>query len=129
MRSLIMSNVMIRLKRAYEPADPRDGRRFLVDRLWPRGVRKEDLTVDGWLKTLAPSSELRRWYGHAPDRWGEFAARYGAELDRGSQEFQRLLAAARAGDVTLLTAARDLEHSNAAALKRFLEQALDGPAS
>jgi uncharacterized protein YeaO (DUF488 family) len=116
-------DAMIALKRAYEPAEPRDGRRFLVDRLWPRGVKKTDLPLDGWLKTLAPSEQLRKWYGHEVGRWDVFVARYKGELDPQSDEFQRLLKAARAGTITLITATRDLGHSNAAALKQFLEQA------
>ena len=120
---------MIKLKRAYDPAEPRDGQRFLVDRLWPRGVRKNELPLDGWLKALAPSGELRSWYGHAPERWEEFVTRYGGELDRRGEAFQQLLAAARAGDITLITATRDLEHSNAAALKQFVEQSLAKHAS
>ena len=115
---------MIKLKRAYDSPDPQDGQRFLVDRLWPRGLRKNELPLDGWPKALAPSSELRSWYGHAPERWREFVARYGSELDRHGEAFRQLLAAARAGDITLITATRDLEHSNAAALKQFVEQSL-----
>jgi uncharacterized protein YeaO (DUF488 family) len=115
---------MILLKRAYDPAEAADGQRFLVDRLWPRGVKKTALPLDAWLKQLAPGDELRRWYGHQPDRWPAFLSRYKAELDQHDGAFQTLLEAARGGDITLITATRDLEHSNAAALKQFLEEQL-----
>src|SRR5690242_4043477 len=114
---------MIALKRAYEPASVQDGRHFLVARLWPRGVKKTDLPLDGWLKTLAPSDELRTWYSHDVARWGSFVARYKDELDQQSDAFQELLKAAHTATITLITATRDLEHSNAAALKQFLEEA------
>lgn len=113
---------MIHIKRAYEEAAPEDGRRFLVDRLWPRGIKKEALPLDGWLKEVAPSDELRRWFGHEPERWAEFQRRYAAELDAQPKSWQPLLQAARQGDVTLVYAARDEEHNNAAALRSYLEK-------
>ena len=116
---------MIRIKRAYEEAAPEDGRRFLVDRLWPRGIKKEALPLDGWLKEVAPSDELRRWFGHEPERWAEFQRRYAAELDAQPESWQPLLEAARQGDVTLVYAARDEEHNNAAALRSYLEKKLE----
>src|SRR5690606_1757909 len=116
---------MIHIKRAYEEAAPEDGRRFLVDRLWPRGIKKEALPLDGWLKEVAPSDELRRWFGHEPERWAEFQRRYAAELDAQPESWQPLLEAARQGDVTLVYAARDEEHNNAAALRSYLEKKLE----
>lgn len=116
---------MIRLKRAYEAPGPEDGRRYLVDRLWPRGVKKEALQLDGWLKEVAPSNELRRWFGHDPARWEEFQQRYAAELDAQPQNWQPLLAAARAGDLTLVYAARDEAHNDAVVLRGYLMQKLE----
>ncbi len=117
---------MIRLKRVYEPAEPSDGRRFLVERLWPRGFKKDALKLDGWLKDVAPSDGLRRWFGHDPAKWVEFKARYFAELEARPGAWRPLLEAARAGDVTLLFSARDAGHNNAVALKEFLEARLEG---
>lgn len=115
---------MIKVKRVYEPPAPDDGRRFLVDRLWPRGMKKEALQLDDWWKEVAPSDELRQWFGHDPARWEEFRRRYFAELEAKPAAWQPLLEAARAGDVTLLFSARDEEHNNAVALKAFLEARL-----
>jgi uncharacterized protein YeaO (DUF488 family) len=115
---------MIRLKRVYDPVEPADGRRFLVERLWPRGVRKDDLRLDGWLKDVAPSDALRRWFAHDPGRWREFRRRYFAELDRKPEAWQPLVQAARRGVVTLLYSARDAEHNSARALKEYVEARL-----
>jgi len=112
---------MIAIKRAYEPPNPDDGLRFLVDGLWPRGVTRELVELEGWLKELAPSRELRHWFGHEPTRWVEFQARYFAELDAKPQGWAPLVEALRQGPVTLVFAARDLTHNNAAALKSYLE--------
>lgn len=112
---------MIRLKRAYDEPEAADGRRFLVDRLWPRGVKKEKLQLEAWLKEVAPSDELRNWFGHDPERWAEFQQRYRAELDQKPESWQPLLAAAREGDVTLIFSARDRQYNNAVALKAYLE--------
>ncbi len=117
---------MIRLKRVYEPPEPADGRRFLVERLWPRGFKRDELKLDGWVKEAAPSDGLRRWFGHDPARWEEFKARYFAELDSRPEGLKPLLEAARAGEITLLFSARDLEHNNAVALKEYLEARLTG---
>jgi uncharacterized protein YeaO (DUF488 family) len=111
---------MIRVKRVYEPAAPDDGARFLVERLWPRGVKKEALPLDGWLRDVAPSTALRQWFGHDPSRWEEFQRRYAAELDTRPEAWRPLLEAARRGPVTLLYSARDQEHNNAVALQRYL---------
>jgi uncharacterized protein YeaO (DUF488 family) len=116
---------VIRVKRAYEEAAPEDGRRFLVDRLWPRGVKKEALALDGWPKETAPGDELRRWFGHDPERWDGFQERYGGELDEKPASWQPLLAAARQGDITLVYAARDETHNNAVALRAYLENKLE----
>jgi uncharacterized protein YeaO (DUF488 family) len=115
---------MIKIKRVYDPAAPSDGLRFLVDRLWPRGVKRESLPLAGWLKDVAPSNALRRWFGHEPSRWDEFQRRYFAELDGNVEAWRSLLEAARREDVTLLYGARDVEYNNAAALKAYLQKHL-----
>ena len=112
---------MIRVKRIYDEADDTDGFRVLVDRLWPRGVKKQDVAVDLWLRDIAPSAELRRWFGHDPARWSEFCRRYGKELKSKTTETTLLREKMRAGSVTLLYSAADTAHNNAIALKRFLE--------
>ena len=122
MRQRESSNMMIRIKRVYDDADPSDGARYLVERLWPRGMRKEDLRLDGWLKDVSHSPDLRRWFAHDPAKWDEFKRRYFAELDARPDAWQPLAEAARKGDVTLLYSARDTEHNSALALKEYLEQ-------
>ncbi len=112
---------MIQLKRAYEDASASDGARFLVERLWPRGVKKQDLKLDGWLKDVAPSSDLRRWFGHDPEKWSEFRRRYVRELERHEDAWRTLLTRARRGRITLVYSAHDTEHNNAVVLKDFLE--------
>ena len=115
---------MIRVKRAYAPVERSDGRRFLVDHLWPRGVKKESLGVEAWIKALSPSNGLRRWFGHDPAKWAEFQRRYFAELENAPESWQPLLEAAQAGDITLVFSAKDVEHNNAVALKSYLERKL-----
>jgi len=115
---------MIALKRAYEPARGDDGQRFLVERLWPRGVKKAALRISGWLKDVAPSTELRKWFSHDPAKWDEFRRRYFAELDAHRDALQPLLDAAREGKVTLVSSSHDQEHNNAVALKEYLESEL-----
>src|SRR6185369_2565287 len=115
---------MIRLKRVYESTDSHDGRRYLVERLWPRGMNKERLVLEGWLKDVAPSDDLRQWFGHDPAKWEEFRQRYAAELAGNPAAWLPLLDAARQGTVTLLFSARNQEHNNALALKDFLENQL-----
>lgn len=115
---------MIAIKRAYEPASKADGARFLVDRLWPRGVKKEALSIKSWLKDVAPSSELRKWYHHDEGRWDEFRRRYFAELKVNPDAWQPLLEAAREGAVTLVYSAKHEDHNNALALKEFLTRKL-----
>ncbi|MCI0408368.1 MAG: DUF488 family protein [Acidobacteria bacterium] len=114
----------IRVKRVYEPAQRGDGRRFLVDRLWPRGIKRERLTLDAWVKEVAPSDSLRRWFAHDPHRWDEFRRRYAAELDRRPEAWGPILEAARRGTVTLVYSARDSRRNNAVALKGYLEKKL-----
>lgn len=116
----------IQTRRVYEPPSPEDGARLLVDRLWPRGVKKEKLQLAGWLKEIAPSVPLREWFSHDPARWKEFRRRYCAELTQNPRGWQPVLQAAREGKVTLLFAAKDAEHNNAVALKTFLERKLTG---
>jgi uncharacterized protein YeaO (DUF488 family) len=116
---------VIQIKRARDPAEPADGVRYLVDRLWPRGIAKARLNLDGWLKDVAPSDELRRWFGHKPERWEEFKRRYSAELDSNPESWRPILEPARKGTVTLLYAAHDEEDDNAAALMEYLAQKLD----
>jgi uncharacterized protein YeaO (DUF488 family) len=115
---------MISLKRAYEPVAAGNGRRFLVERLWPRGVKKDSLRIDGWLKDVAPSTELRKWFGHDPAKWREFSRRYFTELDGRRETLQPLLEAARRGKVTLVYSSHDQEHNNAVVLKKYLEDKL-----
>jgi len=115
---------MIHLKRVYEKSGPRDGVRFLVERLWPRGLRKTELHMDAWAKEAAPSNELRKWFSHDPERWTEFQRKYLAELKTRPDAWQSVLQAARRGAVTLLYSSHDTEHNNAVALKRFLDKKL-----
>lgn len=115
---------MISLKRAYDGASIKDGRRFLVERLWPRGIKKASLPLDGWLKDVAPSTELRKWFGHDPAKWKEFQHRYRAELQQKPQFWKPLLEAARKGTITLVYSSHDVEHNNAVVLKSFLESHL-----
>lgn len=115
---------MIRLKRVYEAAESQDGRRFLVERLWPRGMKKERLLLEAWLKDLAPSTALRRWFGHDPAKWDLFRQRYRDELELCPACLESLLDAARTGDVTLLYSSRDQERNSALVLKKLLEERL-----
>lgn len=119
-----MGDTALRIRRVYEPAEPREGTRVLVDRLWPRGLAKRDARVDEWVKDVAPSTELRRWYGHDPERFAEFERRYLAELDEpGRREaLAHLRELARSGPVTLVTATRDTERSHASVLLRRLRE-------
>ena len=107
-------------KRAYVPPALEDGTRVLIDRLWPRGIKKEDLALDQWNKELAPSTELRQWFDHDPVRWDEFSERYGAELQPQAEQLDALRALARKGTVTLVYGAHDEEHNNAVVLRALL---------
>ena len=115
------------MKRVYEAASEEDGARFLVERLWPRGIRKEALAMDAWLKDVAPSDDLRRWFGHDPAKWEEFRRRYAAELEAKPEAWAPILQAGERGPVTLLFSARDLSHNNAVALRLYLERRRDEP--
>lgn len=114
----------IQTKRAYDAHAAADGARYLVDRLWPRGIKREALHLDGWLKEIAPSDALRKWFGHDPARWEEFCRRYERELDAKIEAWQPLLETARRGLVTLVYSAKDREHNQAVALKAYLEKKL-----
>ena len=113
---------MFQLKRAYEKAEAADGARYLVDRLWPRGVTKTGLKIDGWLKDVAPSNDLRHWFNHDPEKWGEFRRRYFAELDSKPETWATLLEASRKGPVTLVYSAHNEQHNNAVALAEYLKR-------
>ena len=117
---------MIWIKRVYDPPAKEDGSRFLVERLWPRGMKKEALHMEAWYKDVAPNNELRRWFGHDPAKWKEFQRRYRAELAANRAACQPLLNAAEQGDITLLYSAHDTEHNNAVVLKSYLEEGLTG---
>lgn len=112
----------IRIKRIYEPAEQKDGFRVLVDRLWPRGVSKENARIDLWLRDAAPSSALRIWFGHDPARWTEFRVRYHAELRKNSEALAPVVARAQKGTLTLLYSARDERFNQAVALKAYLDK-------
>jgi uncharacterized protein YeaO (DUF488 family) len=110
----------VKIKRIYDPAAKSDGYRVLVDRLWPRGIKREHAEIDDWARELAPSQELRHWFGHDPKRFDEFRRRYVEELHDHEEKLQALRQRARKGTVTLLFAARDTEHNNAAVLAEVL---------
>jgi uncharacterized protein YeaO (DUF488 family) len=111
---------MVRLKRVYDPVSRSDGTRFLVERLWPRGLSKARLSLTGWLKEVGPSTKLRQWFRHDPLKWSEFRTRYFLELDSQPESWRPILAAARRGPVTLVYSSHDEEHNNAVALKEYL---------
>ena len=111
-----------RLKRIYDNPAKADGRRVLVDRVWPRGLTKEEAQIDDWMKEIAPSTRLRKWFGHDPARWMEFKKRYAAELKGQREQVKQLAQQARKGTVTLLFGAKDIEHNNAVALKKYIEK-------
>lgn len=113
---------MIRVKRTYEPPVRGDGRRILVERLWPRGMKKEALVADAWLKDVAPSTELRKWFAHRVERWPEFRRRYQAELDANHDAWAPILEDAHDGTVTLLYSAHDTVHNGAVVLRDFLTE-------
>ncbi|MBH1979054.1 MAG: DUF488 domain-containing protein [Comamonadaceae bacterium] len=110
----------VQIKRAYEPPVPEDGTRILIDRLWPRGVKKEALALDGWNKELAPSTALRQWFGHDPALWIEFQRRYAAELQSQAEPMEALRALARKGRLTLVYGAHDEVHNNAVVVRALL---------
>ncbi len=112
---------MIQLRRVYEEPGPHEGKRFLVERLWPRGIRKSELQIDGWQKEAGPSTELRKWFNHDPEKWREFQRKYFAELDTRPEAWEPVLKAAKHGTITLLYSSHDTEHNNAVALRTYLE--------
>jgi uncharacterized protein YeaO (DUF488 family) len=111
---------LIKIKRAHANVDGDDGTLFLVDRVWPRGIRKEALKVDAWLRDVAPSTELRKWFGHDPVKWGEFRRRYFFEFNANQNRWRPIVEAERKGAVTLLFGAKDEKHNNAIALREYL---------
>jgi uncharacterized protein YeaO (DUF488 family) len=117
-----MYHFMIQIKRVYDPSSRRDGARILVERLWPRGITKQRASLELWLKDIAPSPELRRWFHHDPARWRQFKRRYWQELRNHSEAVEALKQRGRKEIVTLVYAARDERHNGALALKEFLEQ-------
>ncbi len=112
----------MKTKRIYEPTDKEDGCRILVDRLWPRGITKEKAKIDLWLKEIAPSDELRKWFGHDPAKWEKFQIQYAKELETKTDLIKQIQREAKKGKVTLLYSAKDKEHNNAVALSAFLEK-------
>lgn len=110
----------VQLKRAYDPPKRSDGTRVLVDRIWPRGVKKADAEIQEWMKDIAPSSALRKWFGHDPKKWDEFRNRYRAELKERPEQLEHLRMLARKGPITLIYSARDQKHNNAVALRDLI---------
>lgn len=115
---------MLKIKRVYDDPTRTDGTRFLVERLWPRGFKKEELKMKAWLKDVSPSPDLRKWYSHDVEKWEEFQKRYRKELKGNPDAWQPILDAAQKGNVTLLYSAKDVEHNSAQVLKEFLEEKL-----
>jgi uncharacterized protein YeaO (DUF488 family) len=110
----------LNIKRVYEAPEKEDGQRILVDRLWPRGLTKEKAKIDLWLKDIAPSTELRQWFGHDPEKWKEFQKRYRAELKKNGEPVSLLKARIKKGPVTLVYGAKDEEHNDAVLLREYL---------
>ena len=115
---------MIELKRVYDDPSKQDGKRFLIERLWPRGIRKQDLAMDEWLKEAGPSTELRKWFSHDPAKWEQFRKKYFAELDSRPEAWAPIRESAGRHTVTLLYSSHDAEHNNAVALKQYVERKL-----
>jgi len=111
---------MIKIKRVYDSPEPEDGKRILIDRLWPRGIKKEKLKMDEWLREIAPSDTLRKWFSHDPKKYQEFKKRYAEELEDKSGILERIRSEAKKGKVTILFSAKDPEHNNATVLKGLL---------
>jgi uncharacterized protein YeaO (DUF488 family) len=114
--------VGIQIKRVYDKPDKADGLRLLVDRVWPRGLTKKETRIDDWLKEIAPSTALRKWFGHDPARWKEFKKRYANELNNQRERVEQLVREAKKQTVTLVFGAKDIEHNNAVALKEHIEK-------
>ncbi len=119
---------MINIKRIYEPSSQDDGKRILIDRLWPRGLKKEDARIDEWLKEIAPSNELRNWFDHDPNKWEEFKKRFFSELHRKEDLVERIISAARKGTVTLLFGSKEERFNNAVALKEYVDAKMNASA-
>lgn len=115
-------NPVINIKRVYDPVSPQDGRRILVDRLWPRGIKKEKAGIDEWLKDIAPSNELRKWFSHDPSKWQEFRDRYKKDLKNKQGLIEKIMTEIKKGPVTILYSAKDVEHNNARVLKEVIEE-------
>ncbi len=115
------NRIIIRIKRVYEEPSEADGRRILVDRLWPRGLSKEKAKVDVWVKDIAPSTELRHWYGHEPHKWTEFKSRYASELADNPEQVEKLVEEVHSGIVTFLYSSKEKQLNNAVALKEYIE--------
>ncbi len=113
--------IMLKIKRVYDPPSRDDGKRILIDRLWPRGFKKGDERIDEWIKEIAPSTELRKWFNHDPGKWGEFKKRFFAELEAEADQVDSLVGAARKGTVTLLFQSKEKRYNNAVALKEYLD--------
>lgn len=114
--------MIVHIKRVYEEPDPSDGKRILIDRLWPRGLTKEKAKVDLWLKEIAPTAELRKWFGHEPSKWTEFKKRYQEELQDNHETVNILLSEIKKGKVTLIYSAKDEKYNDAVELKKYLEK-------
>lgn len=117
---------MVRIKRVYEPSAPEDGKRIFIDRLWPRGIKKENAKIDEWIKEIAPSTELRKWFSHDPAKWLEFRRCYKKELGERADLVKRLIEEAKKETVTLLFAAKDTEHANAVVVKEVMDHSMTG---
>jgi len=127
---MVMATQRVRVRRVYDPAEEDDGRRVLVDRVWPRGLRKDAAALDEWLKDVAPSTELRKWYGHEPEKFAQFAERYRGELEtpEARAALEHLRQVTGDGVVTLLTATKDVQHSQAVVLAQVLDDGFKGEA-
>lgn len=112
----------VKIKRVYDESESSDGKRILVERLWPRGIKKEELKMDLWLKNVAPSTELRKWFSHDVEKWNEFQTKYRQELKLNSTEYQPILDASKKGNVTLLFSSKDTQHNNAVVLQSFIKE-------
>ncbi len=117
---------MFKVKRVYDQPSRDDGKRVLIDRLWPRGLKKETAHIDEWMKEIAPSTELRKWFGHDQEKWNEFKKRFFAELNAEGDRIDSLVAVARKGTVTLLFGSKEERHNNAVALKEYLDSRMKG---
>ncbi len=113
---------MIKIKRIYDPASPQDGKRIYIDRLWPRGMKKEDVKIDEWLKEISPSDALRKWFGHDPSKYVEFKRRYTKELEKYSEILEKIKKEGKRKTVTLLFSAKDGEHNNATVMREILSK-------